>query len=381
MSSTQRFKTAYEGVCYRLARKKGEPKKTEKVFYVHFYKNGKKVEEKVGFESDGVTAARANAYRVERMQGRKLSRKEIKLEKIREAEEFANRITIDQLWQQYQQANPNRNWSSDISWYNRYLHDDYATKAPSEILTADIEKTSSFLHSEGKAPQTIKHILGLLRRIINFGIKRGVCPSIDKSRLYFEMPRVDNEKTEMLTPEQLQRYLDVLDAEPDQNAAAFLRLALVTGMRKGAIIGLRWEDIDFNNGFITLRGEIAKNGKTEKIPLTDAARAVLQRITRTDSDYVFPGRDGGKRENFVRVARRVRNKAGLPKDFRPLHGLRHAYASMLASSGKVDIYTLQKLMTHGSPQMTQRYAHLADDALKRAASVINEALPFDTSQQ
>ena len=51
----------------------------------------------------------------------------------------------------------------------------------------------------------------------------------------------------------------------------------------------------------------------------------------------------------------------------PLHGLRHVFASTLASSGKVDMYTLQKLLTHKSPIMTQRYAHLRDDALKRAS--------------
>ena len=59
----------------------------------------------------------------------------------------------------------------------------------------------------------------------------------------------------------------------------------------------------------------------------------------------------------------------LPKDFRPLHGLRHVYASMLASSGQVDMYTLQKLLTHKDPKMTQRYAHLRDDALKRASNL------------
>jgi integrase len=45
---------------------------------------------------------------------------------------------------------------------------------------------------------------------------------------------------------------------------------------------------------------------------------------------------------------------------------------MLASSGKVDLYTLQKLMTHKSPLMTQRYAHLRDDALKKAANLAGE---------
>ena len=55
-----------------------------------------------------------------------------------------------------------------------------------------------------------------------------------------------------------------------------------------------------------------------------------------------------------------------------MHGLRHAYGSMLASSGKVDMYVLQKLMTHKSPKMTQRYAHLRDDALKNGAGQIDD---------
>lgn len=59
----------------------------------------------------------------------------------------------------------------------------------------------------------------------------------------------------------------------------------------------------------------------------------------------------------------------MPDDFRPLHGLRHVYASMLASSGQVDMYTLQKLLTHKSPLMTQRYAHLRDESLKRASNL------------
>lgn len=52
-----------------------------------------------------------------------------------------------------------------------------------------------------------------------------------------------------------------------------------------------------------------------------------------------------------------------------MHGLRHTFASMLASSGEVDLYTLQRLLTHKSPTMTQRYAHLRDETLKKAANV------------
>ena len=180
---------------------------------------------------------------------------------------------------------------------------------------------------------------------------------------------MDNQKTETLTHEQLIALKKALDEEPDQNAAAFMCLALAIGMRRGALMGLRWDDLDFARGFITLRGEIAKKGKTEVIPMIKAAREILEHITRSESPYVFPGMDGGPRHEFRLIAQRVKRKAGLPEDFRPLHGLRHAYASSLASSGQVDLYTLQRLLTHSSPQMTQRYAHLADETLQRAASI------------
>ena len=71
---------------------------------------------------------------------------------------------------------------------------------------------------------------------------------------------------------------------------------------------------------------------------------------------------------------RIKKRAGLPAEFRPLHGLRHTYASMLASSGKVDMYTLQKLLTHKDPRMTQRYAHLRDETLKKAAKVADDII-------
>ena len=93
-----------------------------------------------------------------------------------------------------------------------------------------------------------------------------------------------------------------------------------------------------------------------------------------ESLYVFPGKNGNERKDIKRQVNRIKKAAKLPKDFRPLHGLRHVFASMLASSGEVDMYTLQKLLTHKSPQMTQRYAHLRDETLKAAAEVASDAI-------
>jgi site-specific recombinase XerD len=76
---------------------------------------------------------------------------------------------------------------------------------------------------------------------------------------------------------------------------------------------------------------------------------------------------------------KIKTAAGLPRDFRALHGLRHVYASMLASSGQVDLYTLLQLLTHKSPFMTQRHAHLRDQALRKAADLAGNIIEQFTS--
>jgi integrase len=107
--------------------------------------------------------------------------------------------------------------------------------------------------------------------------------------------------------------------------------------------------------------------------MNENARQVLESTPRT-SEFIFPGLNGKQRTTINKPANRIKKAAGLPKDFRPLHGLRHLYASMLASSGQVDMYTLQKLLTHKSPAMTMRYAHLRDSALKKASDLAGDII-------
>ena len=374
MAQSKRYRTRYPGVFYREVERIGA-RGTEKVFYIVFKKDGKTFEEKVGRQYvDNMTEAKAAGIRADRIEGKRASRKE-----IREAQE-ANRKaalqkpTLEHLWIHYKENHEDKkSLPADCSNFNKHLIR-FSEKTPDEITTADVANLKKELAAKGLAPATVHHVLALLRLLIRFGVRNGLCVMPDPHKLHFEMPRVDNQKTETLSPDQLIALKKALDEEPDQNAAAFMRLALATGMRRGVIMGLRWGDIDFERGFITLRGETAKRGTTDRIPMSETARKILLNIDRTASEYVFPGRNGGPRREFRRIAQRVKRKAGLPKDFRPLHGLRHAYASFLASSGQVDLYTLQKLLTHSSPQMTQRYAHLADEAMKRAASVVDSIL-------
>lgn len=387
MATQKRTKSKkYPGVYFR-----DDDSGKERTYYIRYRIGGreaKQIEEPVGKASAGMTEAKANQVRIDRMRGKELPN----TEKRRCLEEKKNllqsRATLAKLWEHYAAINAGKailKTDACLFKYFPHLHE----KTTEELTTKDIDDLRNQLSvltkprkkgGEAKplSPQTIKHVLAFIRRLINFAVKRGLCAQ--QPTLYFEMPEVDNVKTEALTLDQVTKLKQALDEEADQVAASFIRLALTTGMRKSALMSLRWDDIDFERGFITLRGDAAKKGKTEIIPMSQAARSILVPLPH-GSNYVFPGKDGGQRQDFRRVALRVKKKAGLPDDFRPLHGLRHAYASFLASSGKVDLYMLQKLLTHSSPQMTQRYAHLADEAMQRAASVADEIFDMNTEKK
>ncbi len=358
----KRQATDYPGVFYREADRIGGKGK-EKVFYILFKKGGKLHEEKVGRQyADDMTAARAARIRGERIENKRKSRKEIREERK------AVKWTFAKLWEQYQESNPDlKAIAADKSRWACYLEEAVGKKEPRELVPLDVDRLRITLTKE-KSLTTACRVLELLRRLVNFGVKKSlVAPLPFKIRL----PKQNNMKTEDLTPDQIKALLKAIAEDPDTIAGDMMTLALLTGMRRGELFKLKFADVDFERGFIRIVDP--KGGQDQTIPLNDAARAVLKaRKADSESPYVFPSRTGGHRVEIGKSIRRIKTAAKLPEDFRPLHGLRHVYASMLASSGKVDLYTLQKLLTHKSPSMTMRYAHLRDETLKRASDLAGE---------
>jgi integrase len=374
----KRHKTEYPGVYFREVDRIGGRGK-EKVFYIVFKKNGKVYEEKIGRQyADKTTAAKASRARSERIEGRRQSRKEVREEKKAAKIAEAGKWTLDKLWEEYEANKPDsKSINTDKGRFKKYLSPSFGTKEPHEIIRLDVDRLRVNLSKKLK-PQTVKHIFGLLKRIVHFGVARQLCQNLN---FEVEPIKVDNQRTEDLNPEQLKNLLKSIDGSTDTEAANIMRLALFTGMRRGEMFKLKWNDIDFQRGFISIRNP--KGGVSQKIPLNEQARHVLENHPKTEvkrnnkkeiSEYVFLRPDG---EPFTDIRRRInpiKEAAGLPADFRPLHGLRHTYASMLASSGKVDLYTLQKLLTHKSPVMTQRYAHLRDEALRNASTLAGQII-------
>lgn len=153
-------------------------------------------------------------------------------------------------------------------------------------------------------------------------------------------------------------------------------LALSTGMRKGEIMGLTWDAVDFQRRMITL--EHTKNGERRGVPLVGPVyNALLERsrIRRIDSPFVFPApfRYGQEPKPIdIQNAWRVAMKRAELKDFR-FHDLRHSAASYLAMNG-ASLAEIAAVLGHKTLAMVQRYAHLSDAHTSKVVERMNTAI-------
>ncbi|MGA9111643.1 MAG: integrase, partial [Smithella sp.] len=292
MPKQDRIKTKYPGVYYI-------PKEKEKVFYIYYRSNGKQIEEKAGRQfADDMTAAKAAGIRAERSKGKEPSNN-ARREKVKAAKEAeSGKMTLARLWDEYE-ANraDSKAINTDKGRFQKYLFPEFGNKEPHNIIRLDIDRLRVRLLKTLK-PQTVKHILGLLKRIVHFGVARQLCQPLN---FEIEPVKVDNQKTEDLNPEQLKRLLTVIDNTTDIEAANIMRLALYTGMRRGEMFKLKWNDIDFQRGFIAIKNP--KGGVSQKIPMNEQARQVLENHPKTEGkENIFLRPDG---EPFTDIRRRV----------------------------------------------------------------------------
>lgn len=148
-------------------------------------------------------------------------------------------------------------------------------------------------------------------------------------------------------------------------------VSMNTGLRRGEVFNLRWEDVDLDGGMLTVSGHGAKSGQTRHVPLNSIARATLE--TWKDQvpphGYVFPSPNGGRLDNVKTSWEGLIEKSGI-KNFR-WHDLRHHFASRLVMAG-VDLNTVRELLGHSDLTMTLRYAHLAPEHKSEAVERIAE---------
>ncbi len=148
-------------------------------------------------------------------------------------------------------------------------------------------------------------------------------------------------------------------------------VALNTGLRRGELLGLTWDSVNFPAKILTVTAATAKSGHTRRMPLNREALEVLKawraRQGKDAGQFVFPGREG-ERMTHISTSWASLVKGANLKNFR-LHDCRHHFASKLVQAG-VDLYTVKELLGHSEIAMTERYSHLAPDNLRKAVEAI-----------
>ena len=210
------------------------------------------------------------------------------------------------------------------------------------------------------APKTANMEISILKRIFNFAVKH---------RYMVENPADDLVQKKLNRKEP--RYFNTEEIEFLLTNAGkyepFFMVLLHTGLRASDAGDLRWSDIDLEKGLLRIIQE-----KTERrltIPINDTLKNYLLDYA-TEGDQLFPdlNRDS-RREKVRRFMQKLFREKGYKWKRVGCHTFRHTFASHLVING-ASIYDVQKLLGHKSIYMTQIYAHLSENATRRAVDLL-----------
>lgn len=228
------------------------------------------------------------------------------------------------------------------------------------------------------APNTVRVTLETLGAVLGAAVAEGLLP-VNVAR-GAQLPRREC-ATEWLDAAEATRLLDLAEQRSGRSLRdgaryVALSLALLCGLRRGEVFGLRWRDVDLQRRRLTVARSYAgapKSGETRHLPIDEELEPILRtwrtRCPLTAEGLVCPvlhrGRWGmsGERTNHSLPGLLV--AAGCKPLRRGWHGLRHSFASLYVQAGG-DLYSLSRMLGHATVAQTEVYAHLGPDFLASA---------------
>lgn len=256
-----------------------------------------------------------------------------------------------------------------------------------DLTVRDIAKFQEALEDDGYSTSTIKHLRVILNGTLNRAVMHEVLVRNPMDKLNFKGKPA--EKREVWTPEQAAAF--VLVTRNDYGAAALV-FALMTGMRRGEVLGLKWEDFDFTKGTLRInRSLVTVNGSAQvSTPKTESSKRLLGLSPDTlsflkehwdrqvnlalskgsewvETGHVFTNSTGEAfhPDSLRMTMQRACRKAGVPVI--TIHGLRHTHTSLMARKG-VPVEVISKRLGHAKISTTMDvYRHLYEDELQSGA--------------
>ena len=375
-----RIKTKYPGVFSRETDK-------GKIFYIRYRRPGNRnlIEDRlIGKHWTPARAAQERGRRIDGEPSNREKRQTDEAERISRLhrpnlENLFNRYLADKADERGRPLKSENKLQKSFKKHFKHIKD----KTPDELAETDVLRIRrDILKNNGKL-KTVSNVIGILNTIIKHGIKHRVCGPID-----FELPipknrEINNKTTERFSPAELASFLKALEEEPQQIRNYYL-MALHTGMRKNEICKLVWSDCNFDYMELLIRD--AKSGHDEKIPISASMKKILDKQFQikhlrnpeaASKDMIFFSKTGcvlGPSDKiFTQTSARIRERAGLPKNFRMVHGLRHVFGTLHAVAGTPALL-LKELMTHKDLNTTLRYIEIASNEAKHASDKTGEII-------
>ena len=236
--------------------------------------------------------------------------------------------------------------------------------------TSIVDQLQTDLISKGYKPASNNKITNILKHMFNKATEWEMVGSETLKRIRKVKPLKDEGKRlRYLSIEECNALINVCD----NHLKPIVVTALNTGMRRGEILNLKWDQVDLKHGFILL--DRTKNGERREIPINRTLEALFldkSLIRRIDIPYVFYDPVTGNPYQDVKRSFNTALRKAKIRDFH-FHDLRHTFASHLVMSG-VDITTVSRLLGHKSLSMTLRYSHLAPSHMVKAVDVLDTVL-------
>jgi integrase len=257
----------------------------------------------------------------------------------------------------------------------------FGTKALRDISRADVRQLCNDKLAAGYTAESVKVMVAVLRAVLGQAVEDGVLALNVASRAGKFVPKASREGYKVFSVDAIEAVLKIArENHPDVYPA--LLLGFRAGLRIGEVCALKWEDINFEAGTVTIRrtnhkGHIdaPKGGRERVIPLSPELEAALrtyqarmaESALRTGSRWLYsiwskkqkvwtPVYDGWIRERF----RKCVEEAGLPPTGE-FHSTRHSFASRLLDEG-APITAVRDLLGHAELTTTNLYAHDVSDA-------------------
>ncbi len=222
------------------------------------------------------------------------------------------------------------------------------------------------------AHATVDKDLAVLKAFFNWCMARNLAASNPVCRVKFF--NEDNSRLRYLTEDEYSRLLQAAKKiETSPFLAEKIILSVHTGLRRGSLFHLRWDQVDFLNR--VLRIQRTKSGRPHALPLNATVLTTLQALYNQripDCPYAFPhatGRKAGEPVQDVKNAFHTALETAEIKDF-TWHDLRHTFASWLIMKG-ASLRSVAELLGHRGLRMVMRYAHLSPEHLSAEVGLLD----------